>query len=150
MMPEILPYPGALLALDIGTVRIGLAVSDGLQISPNPLPFLSVKGMADEGIVREVGKWVSARGIVGLVIGLPLSLNGDKNDHARRIESLAGKMAQSVGLPVALVDERFTSHEAESLIREKGYHWRRKKELVDSIAAYLILESYLMQRSQRV
>lgn len=142
-----LPYPGSLLAVDMGRSRIGLAISDGLQISATPLPILQVKNLPEARILEEIRALARDRAVVGILVGRPISLRGHSNETLKWIEDFIQKLSHNLDIPIVFQDERFTSVEAENLIREKGYGWKKKKEILDSIAASLILESYLHGRT---
>ena len=120
------------LAFDFGLKRIGVAVGEPELGTAHPLPPIAAPGF--DAIGRLVEQWEPAQ----LVIGLPVAANGE-HPLARRVERFARQLEGRFRLPVARVDERFTSVEAESLLR--GI----KNSSVDSVAAQLILEQYFAQ-----
>jgi putative Holliday junction resolvase len=122
-----MPERGTVLAFDFGLKRIGVAVGEGELGTAHPLP--AVSGFPE--IQKLVTEWKPAQ----LVVGLPVRDSGE-HPLARRVERFARQLEGRFRLPVARVDERFTSVEAESKL--KGM----KKKAVDSVAAQLILEQY--------
>ena len=117
-----------ILAFDFGLKRIGVAVGEPELRSAHPLPAVS----KFEDLEALVKQWQPA----SLVVGLPTSAQGEPHKMTRQAEDFARRLERRFKLPVARVDERFTSVEAES--RLKGL----KKKAIDSVAAQLILEQY--------
>ena len=122
---------GTVLAFDFGLKRIGVAVGEPELRTAHPLPAVS-RFTDIEGLVKA---WQPA----ALVVGLPTSAQGEPHKMTRQAEDFARRLERRFKLPVARVDERFTSVEAES--RLKGL----KNKAVDSVAAQLILEQYFDQ-----
>ncbi|MBA4378726.1 MAG: Holliday junction resolvase RuvX [Gemmatimonas sp.] len=130
---------GAVLALDYGTSRIGIAVSDPTRTLATAV---AVHRAGRDGPVSAfVAALVRERGVDQLVVGLPLTADGRLGEIAERAQRFAGKLGEELGLPVALVDERYTTQEAERLLRGPGR--RRSRESPDAVAAELILQQYL-------
>ena len=125
-----MPSPGArtVLAFDFGLKRIGVAVGEPELRTAHPLPAVA----RFEDIISLVGEWQPA----ALVVGRPTSVQGEAHAMTRRAEDFARRLERRFKLPVARVDERFTSVEAESRLRGL------KRKPVDSVAAQLILEQY--------
>jgi putative Holliday junction resolvase len=128
-MPE--RASGTVLAFDFGLRRIGVAVGDASLRSAHPLPGIAAPGF--EPIARLVQEWRPS----ALVVGLPVAEQG-VHPLAHRVERFARQLEGRFRLPVARVDERFTSVEAESRLRGT----RSRKLAIDSVAAQLILEQY--------
>jgi putative holliday junction resolvase len=122
-MPE-----GTVLAFDFGLKRIGVAVGEPELRTAHPLPAVSEFSQ----IQKLVEEWKPAR----LVVGLPTSAQGEPHKMTRQAEDFARRLERRFKLPVARVDERFTSVEAEQRLRGL------KRKAVDSVAAQLILEQY--------
>jgi putative holliday junction resolvase len=123
-----MPERGTVLAFDFGLKRIGVAVGEPELRTAHPLPAIA----QFEDIEILVKEWNPA----ALVVGLPTSAQGEPHKMTRQAEDFARRLERRFKLPVARVDERYTSVEAES--RLKGL----KKKAVDSVAAQLILEQY--------
>ncbi|MBI2754539.1 MAG: Holliday junction resolvase RuvX [Betaproteobacteria bacterium] len=128
------------LAFDFGIRRIGVAVGEPETGTAHPLPGIEATGEARfAAVARLIAQWKPAR----LVVGLPLGVDGAPHDVTRLAERCARQLRGRFGLPVELVDERFTSVEAESRLRGK----RAGRIAIDSVAAQLILEQYLGKRA---
>ncbi len=125
-----------LLAFDFGLKRIGIAVGEPELGTAHPLPAIAAPGF--DMITKLVAQWRPA----ALVVGLPVAERGE-HPLAKRVERFARQLEGRFHLPVARVDERFTSVEAESRLRETKTKSGMKKTAVDSVAAQLILEQYL-------
>ena len=124
------------LAFDFGLKRIGVAVGEPELGTAHPLPAIQAPGF--EMITKLISEWRPA----ALVVGLPVAERGE-HPLAKRVERFARQLEGRFRLPVARVDERFTSVEAESRLRETRTKSGMKKTAVDSVAAQLILEQYL-------
>jgi putative Holliday junction resolvase len=124
------------LAFDFGLKRIGIAVGEPELGTAHPLPAIAAPGF--DLITKLISEWRPA----ALVVGLPVAEHGE-HPLAKRVERFARQLEGRFRLPVARVDERFTSVEAESRLRETKTKSGMKKTAVDSVAAQLILEQYL-------
>jgi putative Holliday junction resolvase len=132
------------LALDLGDARIGLALSDELGITAQPAGTLAATGgRADLEAIAEL---VRVRGVSRVVVGHPLLLSGEEGHRARRAREIADKLARSLDVPVELWDERLTTAQAEKALISDGVRRSRRRAVVDSIAAVLILQSWLGAR----
>ena len=139
------PAAGRLLALDLGRKRVGVAVSDELRLTARPLPALA-RGSWKE-LLRAVSETLRSFDAKGLVIGLPLNMNGSEGEAAGEARRLAANFRKSLWVPVFLQDERLTSREAESELRRAGRSPAQIRGLVDSEAAAIILRDFLAQES---
>jgi putative Holliday junction resolvase len=128
-----------ILAVDPGTRRIGLALCDELGISVRPLEGLTARGLEQDA--RAIADLARAHRVEGIVVGWPLNMDGTVGPAARRAEKLARRLRALAGVPVSLWDERLTSVEAETLLRERGE--RPTPERVDQVAACVILQDFL-------
>ncbi len=138
--------PGRVLAIDFGTRRLGLAVSDLLGLTAQPLPSLErVNRNEDFRRLREVCREHEVKEIV---VGHPLRLRGDVGQSARRAAAFARRLGRELGLPVALEDERLTTFEAREILSQCGASRKRQARAVDSVAASLILRSYLDRKAK--
>jgi putative Holliday junction resolvase len=145
----------AILGVDYGRARIGLALSEPETRMPQPLSTLErVNRNEDMRRLRELAR---EHGVKQIVVGLPLRLDGTHGEMAEEVERFAQRLRKQIGVPVELVDERLTSWEAERLmeeiqgksIREEKLTGHKKpknaqaKMTVDSVAAAVILKEYL-------
>ena len=126
-----------ILTIDTGERRVGLAVSDELQITAQGLDTFDKKGGTD--FFAHVSALLSELDVEEIVVGDPVHLSGDVGESADRARSLAGELQRRFGLKVTLWDERFSSEEAKRTLRGT----RAKKGTVDKLAAVIILQSYL-------
>jgi len=139
--------PGPALSLDFGTRRIGLAVSDAEGRLAFPVGTLERRDLAAD--LEALRRLVSERGIRHLVLGLPLHMDGRAGDMARVVRDFARRLEGATGLTVELLDERWTTREAERALREIGGRRGRRRRRgadVDSIAATLLLRTWLERR----
>ena len=132
---------GRLLALDLGTKRVGVAVSDELRLTSQPLPPLKRTNWKD--LLRKISELRQSFDAQAIVIGLPLRLDGTEGDAAREARRIAHNLSLSLGVPIHLQDERLTSSAAESLLRERGIKGRELTARLDSESAMLILRDFI-------
>jgi putative Holliday junction resolvase len=134
---------GRILAIDYGTKHIGLACSDELRLTVQPLPSLRLISRRD--LVARLRPVIKDNDIRELVIGSPLNMDGSPGCLVPQVESLAGTLSREFGLPLQLVDERLSTIEAEELWRGLSTGRKRKYRTIDSLSAALILERYLKE-----
>jgi putative Holliday junction resolvase len=132
---------GRLLALDLGEKRVGVAVSDELQLTVRPLPYLRRTNWKQ--LLAAVADLRQRFDAQALVIGLPLNLDGAEGEAAGNVRRIARNFSLSLHVPVFLQDERLTSREAEQSLRAEGLRDEGLRERVDSEAAAIILRDYL-------
>lgn len=125
------------LGVDYGLRRIGLALSDGLGLTAQPLEVVETSRFG-----QRVTELVADHGIEIVVVGLPTPLGGGESGSAEGARALGHDLAE-MGLEVVFVDERFTSKMAESSLLESGMKRRQRRAMVDKVAAAIILQSYL-------
>ena len=140
-----IPPTGRVLGIDWGESRIGLALSDELQILASPLETLTRRAGKRFPMPRFLAL-VAAHRPVGLVVGLPLTGEGEEGPAAKAARELGGAAARRSGLPVVFHDERFSTARALSIIREQGGSTRGRKEEVDALAAAILLQQFLDSR----
>lgn len=126
------------LGVDYGTKRVGLALSDPLGLTAQPLDVVPRSEVVDR--VREL---VATESVAVLVMGLPTGLSGDEGASAEQARELGAELAEATGVAVEYVDERFTSRMAEAALLESGMKRRDRKENVDKVAAAIFLQDYL-------
>ncbi len=134
------------LALDVGRKRIGLARTDELGWV-HPAGVIERKGGTTD--LERIRGEMEKHGAGGLVVGLPLNMDGTEGDAARSARRLADRLREYIECPVELWDERLTSFEAEQILQEAGYDSKKRRRLVDQMAAVLILKDFLEHRRQR-
>ena len=138
---------GRILGLDVGARRIGVAVSDPLGLTAQGLETIQRRNRRyDSG---ELQKVVSAHEIREIVVGNPLRMSGESGTQAEKMEAFAAQLRQTFAMPVHLWDKRLTTAEAHRLLDETGIRDSRRKEVIDKMAAVLILQSFLDARRAR-
>ena len=135
------------LGIDFGARRVGLAISDPTAIIAQPLSTI-VRRAGKRPPVSAIALIVQEREVSEIVIGLPLSLQGEETGWTAEVRTFGAKLAERTGVPVAFIDERMTSVLAEQAVRSLGLKRaeRERKERVDVAAAQLILQAYLDRR----
>jgi putative Holliday junction resolvase len=134
------------LGLDIGRKRIGVAGCDRLGLMASGL--VTIYRQSFDQVVAELATLVDERRAEILVVGLPLTVAGEEGAQAKQVRRMAAGLSKALNLPVVYIDERFTSIEAEELIRNQGGSVRDDKGLVDRKAAALILQRWLDERQR--
>jgi putative holliday junction resolvase len=144
-----LPLQGRLLAIDLGEVRIGLALSDPTQTIASPAETLHVPRDQDQPTLDALVDAITRHGAAGVVVGEPRRLDGRQGAGAARARRFAAELAARSELPVVLWDERFTTAEAERVLLEGDVSRRGRKGVVDQLAASLLLQSVLAIQARR-
>jgi len=139
------PHSGRVLAIDPGTKRIGLAVSDETQTIPRPLPLIERKSW--KKLLTDIQNIVSEFDAKALVIGLPYNSDGGESEMSAEARDMARKFQLSLSIPVYLQDERATSYEAKGRLWERGADLTDTKKFVDGEAAAIILSDFLERLS---
>ena len=130
-----------ILGIDYGSVTIGVALSDELGVTAQALPPVSrSKSGAD---IERLAAIVRSEKVSRVVVGLPLNMNGSVGPKAREVMEFVEVLRGHLPVPVVTWDERLTTRAAEVALREVGARRRQRKRLVDTVAAQLILQSYL-------
>jgi putative Holliday junction resolvase len=135
------------LALDPGTRRIGVAISDPTGTIAQPLTTVPAEPAAS--LVARLAALAAEREVERLVVGLPRRMDGGLGPEARAARALAEDLRHATGLPVSLVDERLTSVAAERTLLAGGASRARRRQLTDQVAAALILQTYLDRSAPR-
>jgi len=130
-----------ILAVDWGERRIGLAVSDDLGVLATGLPTLEIRGEAEA--VARVADTIRTVEADSVVVGLPLTLKGERGEAARAVEHFVEALKRVCPVEVALYDERLTSALAQRRMHERGEKSRGRKGMVDQGAAVALLEGWL-------
>jgi putative Holliday junction resolvase len=133
-----------ILALDVGSKRIGMAVSDPLGLTAQGLETLRRTNKRAD--FQELGLVIQKFGVREIVVGYPLHMSGEASAQSLKIADFADELRRRFSLPVTLWDERLTSAEANRLLRETEMSIRKRGQAVDRMAATLILQSFLERR----
>jgi putative Holliday junction resolvase len=145
---------GRRLGVDVGKVRVGVAVSDPDGILATPLVTVARDmGAASDAVpgdIAELARLVGEHQAVEIVVGLPVRLNGAEGPAAIDIRAYAGRLAKAVGeVPVVLTDERMSTVVATRRLAERGVRGKRQRAVVDQAAAVEILQSWLDARRRQ-
>jgi putative Holliday junction resolvase len=133
---------GRLVGLDLGTKRIGVAVSDSAQSVATPLKFVARSGdrLGDHSHIASI---VSEYEAVGVVVGLPVSLSGEMGPAAKAVLEEVADLRQVLGVAVDVIDERLTTKQAAGSLRRAGMSSRAQRTIIDDTAAALLLQSWI-------
>lgn len=136
--------PNRVLAIDYGRKRIGLALSDELRLTAQPLAIIMRTNR--QGDIRRLRKICRENGVAQIVVGFPVHLTGETSVMAQGAARFAARLQKELGIPVELQDERLTSWEAEQMSAELKSSSRRKDAHVDDMAAAVLLRDYLERK----
>lgn len=128
------------MGLDYGTRRIGVAISDALQLTAQPFAVLDADSHRLGGELLDL---VEDNGIELIVVGLPVAMSGRETESTKGARKLAARVGEITGLPIELADERFTTKTAERTLIGANVSRQRRKEVVDKVAAAVMLQHYL-------
>ncbi len=137
------------LGLDVGSRRIGVAVSDELGLTAQPVLTLERRGNRRDDL-RSLARLCRRFGVAGIVVGNPLHLSGEASPRAAKTQAFAAKLGELTGLPIHLWDERLTTREAHTILYEAGHARQMHRKVVDQVAAALILQSFLDRKQGSV
>lgn len=136
-----LPTSGRLVGIDFGTVRIGIAVSDAQQSLASPLETYARR---NEKLDAEYFiKLVADESVVGFVIGLPVHMSGDESEKSKEAREFGTWLAAQTGVPIDWIDERYTTSFARATLSQSGLSGKKRKAMLDKIAAQAILSTFL-------
>jgi putative pre-16S rRNA nuclease len=138
------PEARRILALDYGARNIGFAVTDQLGLTAQGLPTYRRSNKKND--FDHIRRLIKQYGIAEIVMGLPLRMSGEQGIQAEKVQEFAEELRRRFKLPVHLFDERLTSVEANRVLRETEMSIRRRAEVVDQLAAVLILQAFMESR----
>lgn len=130
-----------ILALDHGTRRIGVAVSDEMKMIATPLEYVLAEPFAE--FLARLKKILAEKEVEFILLGLPRNLDGSHGPAAEKVKIFAGELKKEISLPIKFWDERLTSSQANKVLIAGGVRRERRKEKVDAMAAAILLQSYL-------
>lgn len=137
---------GRVIALDVGTKTIGVAMTDPARILASPVTTIKRKGVRVDS--ERVTELIEEHGVVQVVVGMPYELDGTEARPARLARQVGEAVRERTSLPVDYMDERYTSVDAERHLIRADVSRQRRKEIIDQVAAVLILESWLAQAAE--
>ena len=128
-------------AIDLGSVRVGVAISDELGMLAHPRPHLP--GGSRAALLEALAQFATAEGVERFLVGLPRQLDGTEGRAAREARQFAAALAQRTGVEVTLLDEWLSTRQAHQRLQEGGHSARDRRQRVDSAAAAVLLQSWL-------
>ena len=145
-MKRFLDRPGRILGVDFGDKRTGLAISNDMRTLASGITQISVGGM--QKTAAAVADVARERGVVGVVVGLPVNMDGSHGPRAQHAEKFAGLLADrladlGVGIPVVMQDERMTTMAASRYLNETDTKGAKRKGVIDTLSAEIILQNAL-------
>ena len=133
--------PTKTLGMDVGDKRIGLAISDDLGMMAHGLPTLERRNpQYDLDYLKNL---LEEYEIQKIVVGLPLNMNGQKGPRAQIVLAFTESLQKELSIPVVNWDERLSSQAAQRPLMEAGVKWRKRRKVIDQLAAIIILQNYL-------
>lgn len=138
---------GRLLGLDVGTKTIGVATSDALRMTATPLEVIRRGKLAEDA--ARLGALIKERTVVGLVIGLPVNMDGSEGPRCQSVRQIAANLDQTLSLPITFWDERWSTQAVTRAMIAADMSRKRRAEQVDRAAAAYILEGAL-ERLRRI
>jgi putative Holliday junction resolvase len=130
-----------LLGIDVGTKTLGLAVSDPSRTVAMPLQTIQRKGLTRD--LAQLARIVAEREIREVVVGLPLEMDGSRGEMSEEADLIAERLAEGCGVTAHRWDERLTTAQVERMLIDADVSRRRRKQVVDKLAATVILQAYL-------
>jgi putative Holliday junction resolvase len=130
-----------ILALDHGTKRIGIAVSDELKMIAQPLEFVGAEPFAD--VLARLKELIRDKQVELILVGLPRNMNGSYGPAALKVQDFVAALRGALAVPVKTWDERLTSAQANRCLIQGNVRREKRKEKVDKMAAAILLQSYL-------
>ena len=135
------------MALDVGDKTIGVAISDALLLTAQARPTLRRKNLKLD--IEALGVMAKENEVREIVVGQPLHMDGKQSAQSEKVARFAEELRKAVEVPIVFWDERLTSFEAEQHLEQMGLNWRQRREQVDKIAAMIILQTYLDNRTTK-
>jgi putative Holliday junction resolvase len=130
-----------ILALDHGTKRIGVAISDELKLIAQPLEFIPAEPFV--AVLKRLKELISEKQVESILIGMPRNMNGTYGRAADKVREFIALLRNEIAIPIKTWDERLTSAQANRFLIEGNVRRERRKEKVDQMAAAILLQSYL-------
>ena len=139
---ELKQTTGRLLGVDFGDVRTGLAMSDAARFLASGLETIKPGSMTKTA--EAVAEAARAHGVVGIIVGLPVNMNGSQGERAEHARMFAAMLDERVGdLPILLLDERMTTMAASRFLNETNTRGQKRKQVIDTLSAQIILQNAL-------
>jgi len=130
-----------ILGLDVGDARIGVSMSDELGLTGHGLCVIERKGLKHD--IRAIQQIIAENNVEKLVIGLPKTLSGEIGIQAQKVIKFADSLSKKLNIPIVMWDERLTTVAANRILRESGVPPKKRKKVIDQLAASIILDTYM-------
>lgn len=127
------------MGIDFGDVRIGIALSDPLQIISQPFKVIS----NNDNTINQIQDIIKTEEVGKIILGLPLNLDGEDTKKTLEVREFSEILKSNVDIPVIFWDERYTTVEANEKLKQMGYGIAESRKVVDKVAASIILKSYM-------
>ena len=139
---------GRIMGLDYGSKTVGVALSDLLQITANSFEVIRRPNEIDlKTTIERIVQIVKEQEVERVVLGLPKNMDNSEGESAQKVRKFKEKLEKEITIPVVLWDERLTTVESHNMMREAGMNWKKRNQVVDKVAATLILENYMQSLS---
>ena len=139
---------GRILGVELGDARTGLALSDPSGFLAGGIGMIQSGWM--EGVAKEVAKTAQERGAVKIVVGMPVNMNGTQGPRCEKVQAFCALLRGMTEIPVELFDERLSTCEAHRFLSETGTRGKKRRGVVDTLSAQIILQDYLdRQKKER-
>ena len=136
-----------IMAVDLGLARTGLAISDPSETLASPLGTIPER--KEDRLLQRVAACAAEQGAQAVVVGYPRNMDGSRGESARRAEAFAQLLEEVSGLPVTLWDERLTTVSAAGYLNQTDTRGKKRKAVIDTVAATIILQDYLESRRRK-
>jgi len=130
-----------ILGIDYGNKRVGIAVSDSLGWTAQPLATLQMHGHQE--LLTEIKEYIKKYNVEKIVVGMPYNMDGTRGKRAEITQAFINFLENNLELPIILQDERLTTSQAKNILLEADVSRKGRKKVIDKLAASLILQSYL-------
>lgn len=130
-----------IMALDIGSIRVGVSISDGLGLLAHPLTTLKWKNT--DFLLKDVKNLIVENGINTVVVGVPYTLKGELSEQTKKVLDIIDHLQKGLDIALETIDERLTTKMAETMLKIVGKKASKNRHIIDQIAAVNILQTYL-------
>ncbi len=131
------------MGLDIGMRRIGVAISDALGLTAQPIETVQVSPRGGKAHIARIAELVAEHGVEEIVAGVPLEMSGKAGTMARRVRRMLTQIEAATGQTIIELDERLTTRQAERALKQGKVGWQQRRDVVDQVAASIILQAHL-------
>ena len=133
------------MAIDYGDKKIGVALTDPLKVFA--YPFTTIHHQSKSQVIKELIDVVASQQVERIILGLPLSIDGKDTAKTQDVRAFYQLLRAQIKLPIEWWDERYSTSDANDLLKEKKINWKDSKKIIDQIAAAVILKNYLGSKS---